>query len=29
MKEFLKYSDLQEAVLNELTQERLIDGSKS
>ena len=31
MKEFLKYSDLQETILNELTfrRELLIDGSRS
>ena len=31
MKEFLKYPDLQETVLNELTCQRepLIDGSRS
>ena len=31
MKEFLKYSDLQETVLNKLTcrQERLIGGNRS
>ena len=31
MKEFLKYSNMQEAILNEFTcwQELLIDGNKS